>query len=271
MGVLYTVALPIGNLDDVSLRALEVLKKADCIACEDTRNTQILLNKYQINTKLIDCHKFNEKQRSSKISEILENNGTVALVSDAGTPNICDPGSVLIKELVKSGHKVIAIPGACALTAFLSAVPRENEFFTFVGFLPKTNSQKKELFEKFSFINCVFYDSPNRFSDTLNLISELFGSDRQIAVGRELTKIHEEIISGSVGEISEYYEKNTLKGEIVAMVFGQNDENCDEAVIKKDIQILKKQGFSDKDISKILSSVKNYPKNQVYQLAVNLK
>ena len=270
MGTLYTVALPVGNLDDISLRALEILKKADCIACEDTRNTQILLNRYQINTKLIDCHKFNEKQRSAKIAEMLENNGTVALVSDAGTPLICDPGSVLLKELINLGHKIIPVPGACALVTFLSAVPRENEFFAFVGFLPKTKAQKTELFEKYSFVNCVFYDSPNRLADTLNTIAELFGSERQIAVGRELTKIYEEIKTGSVGEIIEYYKTHTLKGEIVAMVFAQNDDGCDESAMKKDVLILKKQGFSDKDISKILSSIKNYPKNRVYQLAVNL-
>ena len=148
MGVLYSVAVPLGNLGDITFRAVDVLKNVDCILCEDTRNTKILLDKYGISSRLLDCHKFNEKERSLKVSKILENDGKAALVSDAGTPNICDPGSVLQKELLAVGHKIVPIPGACALTAFLSALPRADEFFTFVGFLPKTSKQRIELFKK---------------------------------------------------------------------------------------------------------------------------
>ncbi len=267
MGILYAVAVPLGNLKDITLRAIDVLKSVDCVACEDTRNTRILLDKYDISTKLLDCHKFNEKERSSKISEILGENGSVALVSDAGTPAICDPGAVVENELLKMGHKIVPIPGASALTAFLSAVPRDNEFFSFIGFMPRTKQKREEIFEKFKNINCIFYESPNRLKDLLADISGYFGNSKKIAIGRELTKVFEEIKIGTVSEIADYYENNILKGEIVGMIFEEEENDFDETQIKNDIKTLKKQGFSAKDISKILSSLKNQPKNKIYELA----
>jgi len=269
MGTLYVVAVPLGNLQDITLRAIETLNNVDCIACEDTRTTQILLNKYDIKTKLVDCHKFNEKERSKKISDILGENGKVALVSDAGTPTICDPGSVLEGELMQLGHKIVPIPGASAIITFLSAVPRKNEFFTFVGFLPKTKQKRFEVFQNFNFANCVFYDSPNRLISTLQEVSEYFGEDKKVAIGRELTKVFEEIKIGTAKEILDYYQNHTLKGEIVGMLFADEDEEIDEKQILKDIETLKAQGFSDKDISKILSSLKDISKNKVYELSVN--
>lgn len=268
MGILYTVAVPLGNLDDITLRALGILKSVDYIACEDTRTTKILLQKYGISTNLLDCHKFNENERSKKIIDLLENYN-VALVSDAGTPCICDPGCILIKNILDAGHKIIPVPGACALITFLSAVPRKNEFFTFVGFLPKTSQKRIELFNQYKSINCVFYESPNRLMKTLEDIENCFGSDRFIAVGRELTKIYEEIKIGKVSEIIDYYHKNTLKGEIVAMIYANElvYDVCDEELIQE-IKILKKQNFSDRDISKILSSLKNISKNKVYELSL---
>lgn len=267
MGILYAVAVPLGNLKDITLRAIEILKSVDCITCEDTRNTRILLDKYDISAKLLDCHKFNEKERSAKISEILGENGTVALVSDAGTPAICDPGSVVERELIKMGHKIVPIPGASALTAFLSAVPREDEFFAFIGFMPRTKQKREEIFEKFKNINCIFYESPNRLKELLSDISDYFGDQKQIAIGRELTKVFEEIKTDTVEQITEYYENNILKGEIVGMIFAETETEFDEIQVKNDIKTLKKQGFSAKDISKILSSLKNLPKNKIYELA----
>lgn len=267
MGILYAVAVPLGNLKDITLRAIEVLRSVDCIACEDTRNTKILLDKYDISSKLIDCHKFNEKERSVKLSEILGENGSVALVSDAGTPAICDPGSVVEKELLALGHKIVPIPGASALTAFLSAVPRDNEFFSFIGFMPRTKQKREEIFEKFKNINCIFYESPNRLKELLADILNYFGEDKQIAIGRELTKVFEEIKIGTVSDITKYYDENILKGEIVGMIFEEQTGDFDENQIKSDIKTLKNQGFSAKDISKILSSLKNLPKNKIYEIA----
>lgn len=268
MGTLYAVAVPLGNLKDITFRAIDILKSVDCIACEDTRTTQILLNKYEINTKLIDCHKYNEKERSNRISEILKNNGTVALVSDAGTPGICDPGCILEKELLSLGHKIVPIPGASALTSFLSAVPRDNELFSFVGFIPKTKLKQTEIFEKFSNINCIFYDSPNRLEETLKNIQDFFGKEKKVAIGRELTKVFEEIKIDTVENIINYYKTNTLKGEIVGMIFAKENENIDDFQIIQDIKLLKKENFSDKDISKILSTIKKYQKNKVYNLSL---
>lgn len=268
MGTLYAVAVPLGNLSDITLRAIEILKNVDCIACEDTRNTRVLLDKYDISTRLIDCHKFNEKERSEKLSELMGETGSVALVSDAGTPGICDPGCVVEKELMQKGHKIVPIPGASALTAFLSAVPREDEFFAFTGFMPRTNIKRQELFEKFRNINCIFYESPNRLRETLKDIKEYFGADKKIAIGRELTKIFEEIKIGTVEEIINYYETNTLKGEIVGMIFTEKSDKIDETEIINDIKKLKKEGFSNKDISKIIPLMKNAPKNKVYELVL---
>ena len=271
MGVLYSVAVPLGNLGDITFRAVEILKTVDCILCEDTRNTKILLDKYGIVSKILDCHKFNEKERSLKVAEILENNGTAALVSDAGTPNICDPGCVLQKKLLNMGHKIIPIPGACALTTFLSAVPRNDEFFSFVGFLPKTTQKRTELFEKYSDETFVFYDSPNRLKDTLEDIKNFFGTDKKIAIGRELTKIYEEIKIGTAAEIIDYYENNTLKGEIVGLVFKNEEKQISDTKLRQDIEKIKKLGFSDKDTSKIISALSEVSKNKIYDILTERK
>ena len=160
---LYIVATPIGNLNDITLRALDVLKNVDIIACEDTRTTSILLNKYSINTKLISYHKFSEKQKSEVILNYLFNDKSIALVSDAGTPLICDPGSTLVDSAIKNGFKIIPIPGPSAIITFLSAVNKEGEDFKFIGFLPRVKNQIIETFLKNKNENLIFYQSPNRF------------------------------------------------------------------------------------------------------------
>lgn len=266
MGTLYAVAVPLGNLGDITYRAVEILKSVDCILCEDTRNTKVLLDKYNISTKIIDCHKFNEKERSTKVSKIIQNGGTAALVSDAGTPAICDPGCVIEQELLSKGHKIVPVPGACALTAFLSAVPREDEFFSFVGFLPKTSQKRIELFKNYEYESFVFYDSPNRLKDSLRDIHAVFGSKCKIAIGRELTKIYEEINILSVSEMIEYYDNNVLKGEIVGFVFKNSTKDISDKKLKHDIEKIKKLGFSDKDTSKIVSAINNISKNKIYDL-----
>ena len=266
MGILYAVAVPLGNLKDITLRAIDVLKSVDCVACEDTRNTRILLDKYDISTKLLDCHKFNEKERSSKISEILGENGSVALVSDAGTPAICDPGAVVENELLKMGHKIVPIPGASALTAFLSAVPRDNEFFSFIGFMPRTKQKREEIFEKFKNINCIFYESPNRLKDLLADISGYFGNSKKIAIGRELTKVFEEIIIDDTENVLNHFQTNTLKGEIVGLVSREKVTNTDDFSDK--IELLKAKGFKAKEISTILAELFGANKNDIYKQCI---
>lgn len=267
-GNFYIVATPIGNLKDITLRALEVLKSVDYIACEDTRVTKALAAKYEISAKLFDCHKFNEKERSGKILELLSNGSDVALVSDAGTPGISDPGGVLIKELQKNGIKITSIPGACAVSVFLSRIPRDTEEYAFIGFIPRTKKQQTEILNKYKYTNCVFYDSPNRLIETLQNISDIFGKNTKIAIGRELTKIYEEIKTGSTEEILEYYKENPLKGEITAMVFAHAPKDIEENNIIEKINILKSDGYSQKDIIKIISKLFAINKNKVYDIVL---
>lgn len=260
----YIVATPIGNLSDITFRAVEVLKQVDYIACEDTRVTRILADKYGFGAKLFDCHKFNEKERSEKIISLIDDGKIVALVSDAGTPGISDPGSVLIKELRERNIKITSLPGACAVTTFLSQLPRDNEEYAFIGFIPRNKKQQEEILSKFKYTNCVFYESPNRLLETLENIEP----ERKIAVGRELTKMFEEVKIGSVKEIIEYYKNNTLKGEIVVMLYAQEQDTANDEELRTKINILKEDGFSPKDISKIISKLYGENKNKVYKLVI---
>ena len=265
-GSFYICATPIGNMGDITLRAIEVLKQADYIACEDTRITKILLEKYGISAHLIDCHKFNEKERSGKIISLLKDGKNVVLVSDAGTPLISDPGGVLIEELLKNNIKITSLPGACAVTTFLSMLPRNTEEYAFIGFIPRNLNQQTEILNKYKHTNCVFYESPQRLIKTLENISSEFGSETKISVGRELTKMFEEIKTGFISDIINYYNTNTLKGEIVVMIYKQEEKVSDEAELKQKIVILKKAGFSTKDISKIISLLYGENKNKIYKL-----
>ena len=260
----FIVATPIGNLSDITFRAVEVLKQVDYIACEDTRVTRILADKYGFGAKLFDCHKFNEKERSEKIISLIDDGKTIALVSDAGTPGISDPGSVLIKELRERNIEITSIPGACAVTTFLSQLPRDNEEYAFIGFIPRNKKQQEEILSKYKYTNCVFYESPNRLLETL----ENLPLERKVAVGRELTKMFEEVKIGSVKEIIDYYKNNTLKGEIVVMLYAQEQDAVSEEELKAKINILKEDGFSPKDISKIISKLYGENKNKIYKLSI---
>ena len=260
----YIVATPIGNLSDITFRAVEVLKTVDYIACEDTRVTKILADKYGFGAKLFDCHKFNEKERSEKVISLIENDKTVALVSDAGTPGISDPGSVLIKVLREKNVEITSLPGACAVTTFLSQLPRDNEEYAFIGFIPRNRKQQEEILAKYRYTNCVFYESPNRLLETL----ENLEPERKIAVGRELTKMFEEIKIANVKDIIDYYKNNILKGEIVVMLYAKEQESESEEELKTKINILKEDGFSPKDISKIISKLYGENKNKIYKLAI---
>ncbi len=267
-GQFYIIATPIGNLTDITLRAVDVLKTCTYIACEDTRVTKILLDKYCVKAKLFDCHKFNEKERSEKIINLLEAGETIALVSDAGTPLISDPGSVLLDTLRNKGINYTSLPGACAITTFLSQIPRKNEEFAFIGFIPRTKKQQTEILNKYKNTNCIFYESPNRLLETLKNISDNIGAETYIAIGRELTKVYEEIKISTVSQLINYYENHPLKGEIIAMVYERNSDLKEEE-LKEKIQILKEDNFSPKDISKIISKLYGENKNKIYKLALD--
>lgn len=265
----YIISTPIGNLGDITKRAIETLKTVDYIACEDTRVTKILTEKYEIDAKLFDCHKFNEKEKSEKIIQLIKDGKTVALVSDAGTPCISDPGCILVKELLKNDIKITALPGACAVTTFLSMVPRSTEEYAFIGFIPRNKKEQIEILDKYKYTNCVFYESPNRLIATLENIYNEFGENINVAVGRELTKLYEEVKIDTVKNIINYYKNNPLKGEIVVMIYARDAVNITEDELQKKINLLKAEGFSQKDITKIISGLYGENKNKIYKMTLN--
>ena len=267
----YIVATPIGNKSDLSLRAIEILKSVDIVACEDSRTSANLLEAYGITTKLVSYHKFNEKQRTEEFLNLLNEGKKIALISDAGTPCVSDPGRILVKELFEHDIKITSIPGASAITTFVSMIPRESEEFAFCGFLPRVASQQTKIFDKFVNTDLVFYESPLRLIETLKNILNVRGNTSRIAIGRELTKMFEEVKTGMVEEIIDYYTNNTLKGEIVCMLYGQSSAQADDTEFIQKIQKLKNQNYSDKDISQILSTLYGLNKNKIYKLALSLK
>lgn len=262
----YIVPTPIGNLGDITQRAIDTLNSVDMIACEDSRVTQKLLNHFNIKTKCVSYHKYNEKERISQIIEILESGKKMALVSDAGTPLICDPGSVIVKELRDRGFSITSLPGANAVITFLSQISREDEKFSFIGFLPKTETQIQNIVTHYEFEDVVFYESPNRILNTLRTIQTI-RPNAKIAVGRELTKIFEEIVVNNIDNVIEHFEKNISKGEFIVMIF-RSEKNYEETDIQNKIKLLQNKGFSGKDISIVLSELYGFNKNKIYKMTV---
>lgn len=220
MSTLYMIATPIGNLEDITLRALNILKSVDIIACEDTRHTQRLLNNFDIKKRLIATHSYNEAASAKGIVELLEQGNDIAFVSDAGTPGISDPGARVSNAVRKAGFDIVPLPGANAATTLISAAGYVGKTFTFEGFLsPKSGRRKKRLevlLERDEAF--IIYESPFRVLKTLKEI-QLFDSDRIVVIGRELTKAYEEIIRGSVTQVIDILEaKATIKGEFAICV-----------------------------------------------------
>ncbi|MFH1159388.1 MAG: 16S rRNA (cytidine(1402)-2'-O)-methyltransferase [bacterium] len=219
---LYLVPTPIGNLEDITFRAIRMLKEVDFILSEDTRKTGILLNHYGIRNKLVSHHQFNEHRAISLIVEQLKSGQVAALVSDAGTPGISDPGYLLVRACLHEGLEVESLPGP---TAFLPALVNSGiacDNFLFVGFLPHKKGRQSRLKElSASPFTLVFYESPHRLSKLIAQLMEFFGPDRPAAVSRELTKIHEENIRGSLQTLSDHFQNRTIKGEIVVVVEGK--------------------------------------------------
>lgn len=222
--MLYIVPTPIGNLEDITLRAIRILKEADIILTEDTRKTAILLRHYGIETRMIAYHKFNEHKTLESLINRLKGGGNTALVSDAGTPGISDPGFLLVRECLKNNIEVQCLPGATALIPALVNSGLPCEAFMFAGFLPVKKGKMtklKELAE--NPYTTIIYESPYRLIKTLEHIGEYFGYDRQASVSRELTKIYEETQRGTVTEIIEYFKEKVIKGEIVIVVEGKKN------------------------------------------------
>lgn len=280
MGKIYLVPTPIGNLGDITLRALEVLKSVDLIAAEDTRQSLKLLNHFNIKKSLISYHKHNEQGKSEELIDRVRNGENIAVISDAGTPGISDPGSIVLKKCIENGIDVEVLPGATAFTTAIIYSGLDTSAFIFRGFLPRENKEKKEFVEslKDRRETIIFYESPYRVIDTLIFLKENFGN-RNIAVCRELTKLHEEIYRGSLEEAICYFNDNIPKGEFVLVLQGKSlEEIRNENVAKwKDMSIKDhiiyfiNQGMSKKDAIKQVSKDRELPKSEVYKHSIEIK
>lgn len=268
---IYFVATPIGNIKDITYRAVDILSKSDIIYCEDTRNSKKLLNFYNIDTKLLSYHKFNEKERASEIIENIKSKKVVSIISDAGMPIINDPGFVILQEVIKNGFSYEILPGACALINALCGSGFDIKEFSYMGFVPRTDTERKKFFEKFKNMSVtgVFYESPNRLLKTLKFLENFFGNIN-ICVCRELTKIFEEYKRGKIVDIISYYEQKKVKGEI-AIVIEKIKEEKKEMDLDFEILNLKNKNFTNKDIIKFLKENFNISKNKAYELVLNFE
>ena len=275
-GKLYIVATPIGNLNDITYRAVETLKSVDLIASEDTRHTQGLLSHFSIEKKQFAVHQHNEKASAQKIIEYLKDGKHIALVSDAGTPNISDPGALIVKEVSAAGFEIIPIPGASAVTTAYSISGMEYTSFHFYGFLPTTSSKKMKVFESLQSQSCpmIFYEAPHRIIKTLNDMAEFFGNQHEIVVARELTKTFESIYRGEISKVKETIESdsNFQKGEFVILVAPIHHEKK-ELLTADQHRILKilLNHMPTNAAVKLAVEILNINKNYLYDEALKIK
>ncbi len=267
-GCLYVVATPIGNLEDITLRALNILKSVDYIACEDTRQTMKLLNHFGINTKCLVYHEHSRQKEIQRIIDFILAGKNVAIVSDAGTPLISDPGYTIINQALASQITIIPIPGACAAITALSAAGIQNSNFYFLGFLPSTNKHSRNKLEEVSRLEAtiILYESPKRITDTLANILEICG-DREVVIARELTKLYEEFVRGKISDIISRFKE--AKGEFVILIEGAKAEQVTEKEIELALRVQLKTN-TVKDSALIVSKALKCSKNLAYSLALKL-
>lgn len=221
MGILYVVPTPVGNLEDMTFRAVRILKEVDLVLAEDTRTSGVLMKHYEIKNRLVSHHKFNEHQTAKGIVEQLKAGLNIALVSDAGTPGISDPGFLLVREAVKEGIEVQCLPGATAFVPALVSSGLPDDRFCFEGFLPQKKGRMTRLENlKNEQRTMIFYESPYRLLKTLQQFGEVFGMNRQVSVAREISKVHEESVRGTIEEVVQHFTDHEPKGEIVIVVGG---------------------------------------------------
>ena len=269
---LYVVATPIGNLSDITLRALDVLKRSDYILCEDTRISKNLLDRYEIRSKLISNHKFNEKKNLSKIIDILKSDCIVSLISDAGTPSVSDPGAILVNECLKNNINIFPISGASAVSTAVSISGFDEKYF-FYGFFPEKNNKLKEDFEKLANLNSciVFFISPHKFNKLIKDIKRYF-SGRKILICREMTKLYEEYIRANIDDMEPF--KNKQKGELTIVISQKFKKKNSSKILKEsDKENIKKmiKKLSIKDITDLISQNTEVPKKEIYNYCLKLK
>lgn len=278
-GKLYLVPTPIGNLKDITLRALEVLENADIIAAEDTRQTLKLLNHFNIKKSLYSYHQHNEQGQSENIITKLEEGLNIALVSDAGTPGISDPGSVIVSKCIKKGIPFEVLPGATAITTAVVYSGLDTTKFIFRGFLPRENKDRKIIIEEI--VNAketlIFYEAPHRLLDTLNYLRDKLGN-RKMAACRELTKLHEEIVRGSIDDCINHFLDKRPRGEFVLVVEGKSEEEINaekealwiDLTIEEHILKIIESGIDKKQAIKLVAKERSLPKSEVYKYSTEL-
>jgi 16S rRNA (cytidine1402-2'-O)-methyltransferase len=269
---LYLVSTPIGNLKDITLRAIETLKKSSYILCEDTRVSRILLDRYEIKSRLISNHKFNESKNLSKIIDLLKSGETIALISDAGTPSISDPGAILVNECVKNNIKIIPIPGPSAVATAVS-ISGFSEKFIFYGFLPEKKQAIANVFNQISKFNdtCVFFISSKKVNKIIPELKKNF-SGRKVIFCREISKIYEEFIRKNVDDL-EIFNKE-LKGELTIVISEKKiEKNYSQELSESDMNIIKKMinKLTIKEITEIISQNKDISKKEIYNYCLKIK
>jgi len=269
---LYIVSTPIGNLSDITLRALEVLKKSDYVLCEDTRISKNLLERYEIKSKLIANHKFNEKKNLSKVIDILKSGSVVSLISDAGTPSISDPGAILVNECAINEIDIFPIPGASAVSSAVS-ISGFNEKYFFYGFFPDKNSKLNEDFERLANLEgcIVFFISPRKFNRSIKDLKRYF-SNRKILVCREMTKFYEEYIRTDVETLEPF--KSDPKGELTIVISEKVKEKNSSIILKESDKIIIQKlikKLSIKDITDLISQNTNVSKKEIYNYCLKIK
>lgn len=279
IGKLYLVPTPIGNLKDITLRALEVLQNVDLIAAEDTRQSLKLLNHFNIKKPLISYHQHNEQGKSENLIEKLKEGKNIALVSDAGTPGVSDPGAVIVSKCIEENIDFEVLTGATAVTTALVYSGLDTTKFIFRGFLSRENKEKKSMINELKDRKetLIFYEAPHRLKSTLEFLRENLG-DRKIAICRELTKIHEEIVRLSLCEAINYYEDKTIKGEIVLVVQGKGEDEIlneeraawEKLSIGEHIKMYIEDGISKKEAVKKVAKDRKLPKSEIYKHSIDL-
>lgn len=273
---LFLVSTPIGNLEDITLRALRVLKEVDLIACEDTRHTRRLLDHFGISKPTISYHEHNEQQRAEELAERLARGESIAMVTDAGTPGISDPAYRIVTAAIERGVTVTPVPGATAMIAGLVASGLPTDSFLFAGFLPSKKQARRARLEelKLERATLVVYETPHRIREALIDVREILG-DRQTAVARELTKLHEQFIRGAVSDIIAHFDANEPRGEMTLVIAGNRDDNLtpvEDASISQQVErLMRDEGLSRNDAIKQAARSRGLSKREAYQLMLEEK
>jgi 16S rRNA (cytidine1402-2'-O)-methyltransferase len=273
MGTLYLVATPIGNLEDVTLRALRILREVSVIAAEDTRRTKKLLAHYEIHTSLLSYHEHNKQAQGIRLMEMLKE-GDVALVSDAGTPGLSDPGYELVRAALESGHPITSIPGPSAPIAALVASGLPTDAFVFLGYLPRRQSDRRKLLESLADAQrtLLFFEVPHRVKGTLEDLEDVFGGERKVAICRELTKVHEEVLRGTFCQMRLHFEAVEPRGEFTLVVAGKaGTGRWQEGAVREAVKGWLAKGKSPSETARCVAGESGWARRDVYRIIMEDK